>query len=196
MVAMPSDPGFVDSEVTLSFVVGETVSDISRESQAVDYGVGVWSARLVLPKMTDAESRPWRAFINSLKGPLNSFDFAFPDRTAPLGTGNGTPLVNGSSQTGSSIITDGWANSEVVLKAGDLFQIGDYAYEVESDVTSDGSGNATITFNPGLKAAPLDNAAITTTNVTTKMKLTTNAVGFITSLVGHTQVSFIIEEKI
>ncbi len=34
-----------------------------------------------------------------------------------------TPLVNGASQTGSSLITDGWANGAAYLKKGDTFTI-------------------------------------------------------------------------
>ena len=35
-----------------------------------------------------------------------------------------TPLVNGASQTGSSLITDGWASGATTLKEGDVFTIG------------------------------------------------------------------------
>ena len=112
-----------------------------------------------------------------------------------------TPLVNGASQNTTyalskttntqSLITDGWANSTAVLKAGDVFTIaGVYAvnpvpgegttgktalpylqqFTVVSDASSDGSGDATITIAPAIitsgpyqtvSAAPADNAAIT-----------------------------------
>jgi hypothetical protein len=35
-----------------------------------------------------------------------------------------TPLVNGASQTGTSLITDGWASGATTLKKGDIFTIG------------------------------------------------------------------------
>ena len=80
--------------------------------------------------------------------------------TGTFSTGS-TPLVNGAVSNGAlTIVTDGWANSTAVLKAGDVFTIAN-VYEVNpmtrsstgvlkqfvsrDDVTSDGSGNATIT---------------------------------------------------
>lgn len=115
-----------------------------------------------------------------------------------VGAHGGTPLVNGGSQNDtyadtkatnqSILVTDGWSTSTAVLKAGDVFTIaGVYAvnpvpgeskaaydylqqFTVVSDVTSDGSGNATITVSPAIissgayqtvSATPADNAAIT-----------------------------------
>lgn len=81
----------------------------------------------------------------------------------PLG---GTPLVNGASQTGSSLVTDGWtAAAAARLKKGDVFTIAD-VYEVNpqtyvstgrlqrftvtADVSSDASGNVTIAISPAI----------------------------------------------
>jgi len=96
-----------------------------------------------------------------------------------------TPLVNGASQTGTSLVTDGWKASTAVLKAGDVFTIADvYAVNPVSgdstgvlrqfvstaDVTSDDGGAATITIYPGIttsgayqtvSAGPANDAAIT-----------------------------------
>lgn len=111
----------------------------------------------------------------------------------PLG---GTPLVNGASQTSTyanvkdtwvqNLITDGWtAAAASRLKKGDVFTIASvYAvnpvtkdtqaflqqFVVQSDVSSDGSGNLTASISPPIitsgayqtvSAAPADNAAIT-----------------------------------
>ena len=78
-----------------------------------------------------------------------------------VGLQGGTPLANGSgsSQLGSSIITDGWTASTQVLNQGDVIQFANVFavnpqslqtfgtlanFVVTADVTSDGSGNATI----------------------------------------------------
>lgn len=101
----------------------------------------------------------------------------------PLG---GTPLVNGASQTGSSLITDGWtAAAASRLKKGDVFTIANvYAvnpqtrtstgalqqFVVTADASSDASGNLTASIYPPMvasgalqtiNAAPADNAALT-----------------------------------
>lgn len=75
-----------------------------------------------------------------------------------------TPLVNGASQTGSSIITDGWASGASTLKKGDIFTMGgvysinpqSYAsttqlqqFVVTADI-SDTTGAMTIGISPSI----------------------------------------------
>lgn len=101
----------------------------------------------------------------------------------PLG---GTPLVNGASQTGASLVTDGWtASAASRLKKGDVFTIAGVfhvnpqtrqstgvlqQFVVTADVSSDGSGNLTAAISPSIttsgafqtvSGSPADNAAIT-----------------------------------
>lgn len=106
-------------------------------------------------------------------------------QTHTVGAHGGTPLVNGASQTGTSLATDGWSTSTAVLKAGDVITLaGVYAvnpvsgastgvlrqFVVTADATSDGTGEATLSIYPGITASgayqtvtasPADNAAIT-----------------------------------
>ena len=86
--------------------------------------------------------------------------------THTVGALGGTPLVNGASQTGSSLITDGWtAAAATRLKKGDVFTIANvYAvnpqnrtstgrlrqFVVTADSASDGSGNMTIPIYPAI----------------------------------------------
>ena len=107
---------------------------------------------------------------------------------ATLGPRGGTPLVNGGSQTGTSLITDGWtAAAATRVAVGDVFTIAN-VYAVNpvnqastgqlrqfvvvsgSTVASDGSGNLTMTISPAIttsgayqtvNAGPADNAALT-----------------------------------
>lgn len=106
--------------------------------------------------------------------------------THTVGALGGTPLVNGASQTGTSLITDGWtASAATRLKQGDVFTIASvYAvnpqsrettgalqqFVVTSDAASDGSGNMTISISPAITltgayqtvdSLPADNAALT-----------------------------------
>jgi hypothetical protein len=71
----------------------------------------------------------------------------------------GTVLVNGASQTGSSLIIDGLTG---IPSAGDTFKIAgvDKVYTVTADATVT-SGGATLSINPALASSPADNAAIT-----------------------------------
>ena len=71
----------------------------------------------------------------------------------------GTVLVNGASQTGSSLIVDGLTSTP---QLGDIFKIAgvDLIYTVTATPTVT-SGGATIAINPALDSSPADNAAIT-----------------------------------
>ena len=103
-----------------------------------------------------------------------------------MGNYAGTPLVNGASQTGSSLITNGWtASRSGLLNVGDVFTIaGVHAvnpqnylstgslknFVVVSTAASDSGGNSTIVFSPAITTtgpyqnvdtAPANGAAIT-----------------------------------
>jgi hypothetical protein len=71
----------------------------------------------------------------------------------------GTVLVNGASQTGSSLIVDGLTG---VPKVGDTFTLAgvEKIYTVTANATVTGGG-ATLAINPALASSPADNAAIT-----------------------------------
>lgn len=100
-----------------------------------------------------------------------------------------TPLVNGASQTGSSLITDGWASGAATLKKGDIFtvagvfSVNPVSYQstgqlqqfvVTSDI-SDTTGAMTIPISPSIitsgqlqtvSASPADDAVITVLGAT------------------------------
>jgi len=84
-------------------------------------------------------------------------------RLQTVGKQGGSPVVNGSGQTGNSLITNGWTANNAVLNLGDVISIGTLTsgvlavnpqnrqstgalrqFVVTANVTADGSGNATI----------------------------------------------------
>jgi len=71
----------------------------------------------------------------------------------------GTPLVDGGSQTGTSLVVDGLTSAP---QAGDVFQIAgvDLVYTVTADATV-ASGSATLAIDPALDSSPADDAALT-----------------------------------
>ncbi len=71
----------------------------------------------------------------------------------------GTVLVNGGSQTGSSLVVDGLTAAP---QAGDVFKVAgiDKVYTVTTNATVS-SGGATVAINPALASSPADNAAVT-----------------------------------
>ena len=91
--------------------------------------------------------------------------------TAGLFTTGSTPLVNGASQTGSSLVTDGWAASTAIFLKGDIITLASVnavnpqhrqdsgylrQFVVTDDVSSDGSGDATVPISPDINPAATD----------------------------------------
>ena len=120
-------------------------------------------------------------------GRTAGFDFMentlWPSHTP--GTKAGTPLVNGATQTGANLVTDGWTASTAALKQGDVFTIANVfrvhpetkqstgipqQFVATANATADGTGNLTIAISPAIVTAgptqnvsgsPTDNAVIT-----------------------------------
>jgi len=74
----------------------------------------------------------------------------------------GTVLVDGGSQTGSSLVVDGIDDDDYVPQPGDTFTVAgiEQVYTVLSAPTVT-SGSATLSINPSLASSPADNAAVT-----------------------------------
>jgi hypothetical protein len=140
-------------------------------------------------------------YKNGTMGRALGFKFSmdqnvFAPTVGPLG---GTPLVNGASQVGGSLVTDGWTAAALQrLNGNEVFTMpGVYAVNTRSKTStgklqqfvptvaasSDGSGNMTISISPqivisgpkqNVTASPADNAPLTivgTANSTTPQAL-------------------------
>jgi hypothetical protein len=183
---IPSSPKPRSAQVTARSNVGVSRSEFSGVARKQKHAFQGWEIDLDLPPMTGAEAGDWLAFLLKLNGQEGTVLVEDPDRQTANGVATGTPLVKGGSQTGNSLITDGWTISTTdILKAGDLIQIGNYMYMVLNDVNSDGSGDATLDIFPDLRAAPADNAAITVANCKTLMRLSSNSPNWSTNNMKH-----------
>jgi hypothetical protein len=107
-----------------------------------------------------------KGLLGFMDGQVNRIQVGDHSYTGARGALGGTPLVKGASQNGTALITDGWPNSTLVLKAGDLFSFSNGTYselkQVTTDATSDGSGNVTINIAPEIHTSPADNVALVT----------------------------------
>jgi len=166
-------------------------SSFTGDTQTQSHDAGKadkWEGVYVTPLLSPADVAKVTAFLVSLRGQENTFKAFIPDRTRAVNFVEGdwsfdsdeitfdslldtfdaedfpgSALVNGASQTATSIITDGWNFlSQTVLVAGDFFQIEDQLYMALEDVITDGSGNATINFEPAIRTSPADNATVVT----------------------------------
>jgi hypothetical protein len=140
--------------------VVKTLSPFALVEQVQDMGAAKWRIEVSIDPLTRAEAQPWIAFLSALHGPKGTFLFGDEIFKSPInGIPTGTPLVKGANQSGDTLITDGWANSTLVLKAGDMFSVSNRIYRALLDVTSNGSGEATIDIWPRAKL-PADNAPL------------------------------------
>jgi len=136
-------------------------SPLTGATQTLSLPGDKWAFTFIYDFVSRTDADTVAVFMTKLRGMGNRFKTGNPARSTLLGAGGGTPLVKGASQTGASLLTDGWPLSTAILKAGDYFEVNSEYKLVAADVTSDGSGNATITFEPPLRASPADNAPIT-----------------------------------
>ena len=113
------------------------------------------------------------AFLFRLDGKKNRAviqDFGYT-RSGP---GGGAPLVNGASQTGLTLITDGWPNSTTVLYAGDRIGISGQMIPITTDATTNGSGQVNLALAHPILVAPSTNASIEIDDPTARYILSNN----------------------
>lgn len=160
-------------------VVGLNASPFTGQQQVYRHQGQWWEAEVTLPPMKRADAEKVVAFLMKLNGRFGTFLLGDPANTSPRGVGTGTPLVNGGSQTGDTLITDGWTpDTTGILLAGDWIQMGSGSnsrmYKVLDDVNSDAGGNATLTLWPNLRTPATDGDAIIVTNTQTTWRLSAN----------------------
>jgi hypothetical protein len=194
-LALPTVVGIKNIVIAPKSVVAASRSPFTGEQQ-IQKHPGQWlEAQVTLPLMTRAEAEEWFSFFLKLDGKYGTFLMGDPAGETARGIATGTPLVNGASQTGNELITDGWtANQTGILKAGDWIQLGSGAasrlYKNLIDINSDGSGNATLTLWPNLRSSPGDNDPLTISSAKGRWRLTENSVPFSINEAVHYETSF------
>ena len=135
----------------------------------------VWTETWPVLKAGTANVEALFAFVEDARNLLTTFDithYLLPGSgKAPNGTGGGTPLIVGASESGSSIATDGWpATTNGNMLPGDVVTIAglNQLFRCTASVDSDGGGAATLALNPPILAgaSPANNAALTLTSNT------------------------------
>lgn len=144
-------PRLITARAELRSAFGGSVQRINRLGSR-------WAFDVELPPMTHAAALDWVDLLTEADTAILNL----PEPGITIGS-PGTPLVNGASQTGSSLVTDGWTNGYVIPK-GKWFSVSVssllYLYQTTAAVTANGSGQATLTVRPMLRASPADNAAL------------------------------------
>lgn len=158
-----------------------TRSPFTFSTQRFHFTGAAWKIEVEYPPMRREKAEALIATMAKLKGTFGTFLMGDWDGRTPRGIATGTPLVKGGSQTGDTLLTDGWTVSKTgILKQGDYIQIGTTSssrlFKVLDDANSDGSGNASLTVWPpmfGLRSFG-DNAQIFVQDTKTVFSLDTD----------------------
>lgn len=157
-ITLPTSPAPMSITPRLVSARAELRSAFGGSTQRINRLGSRWAFDFQFAPMTAADALAWvSAFTETDTCIMNIVE---PGIT--VGS-PGTPLVNSATQTGSSLITDGWTAGYVIPK-GKWFSVSVssllYLYQTSAAVTANGSGQATLSITPMLRASPADNAAL------------------------------------
>ena len=124
----------------------------------------LWRASLQFNNLSGDDRQEMQAFLVKLNGQEHRFrlhDHSFTRR----GAGGGNLVVNGGSQSGTSLVCDGaTANVSGYLKAGDYISFNNELHMVVAQADSDASGNVTLSIAPPIRKTPPDDTVVTYTS--------------------------------
>lgn len=164
----PSSPAASDIQVQ-SIEPTLVSTTISLKRQVRSRGGQRWMLNVSFPPMTRAEFAPIYAFSVKQKGQYETFTYVPPTISTTRGSSGETPVVNGAISAGAvTASVDGLtASTSNILRAGDFIKFSDHTkiYMVTDDMSSDGSGDATLNFHPAATEAIPDDATITIASV-------------------------------
>lgn len=159
--ALPTTPAFSSYQLGSTDPSNLTISQSGR--RFVDKLPGhLWTIKATYPLLEENDFWTLYAFALKQRGKYGTFTVQIPKTNR--GSYGGTPLVNGASQTGTSLIIDGATPSITGwAKAGDIFNIAGTTkvYLITDDANSDVSGNVTLNLMANLMESPANNAALT-----------------------------------
>ena len=141
---------------------------LSRQIDNQRFG---FTASIIVGKRSDIYGG-LMAFIMKLRSQKENFTIIPPEVEDARGNVSGTVLVNGTHAIGDTTIDiDAMTGT---LKAGDFVKFASHnkVYMVVADATADGSNEATITIEPPLRTALVDDSVVTYDNVPFTVHLT------------------------
>ncbi len=175
-MAVVDFPNIIPENMTWG-LVANTKAFTSQLNQSVQTGElpgSKWISTLTFTNRFGREARALRGFLAGLNGMAGRFRLS-PEDSESIGTALGTGTVNGTGQTGSTLVTDGWdAGQPLLFAIGDYFEVNGELKMITADISSDGSGNATLQFAPPLRKPVSDGNQIVTDNPKVTMMLSSN----------------------
>ena len=123
-----------------------------------------FSFSVTMPPMTKSVFQVYSAFLISKKGGFTAFDFAYPvDNLGANRTSTSVKTRTTHAVGSTAIAIDGLsASTNDVIKGGDLIKFNGHTkvYLVVGDVNSNGAGQGTVTIEPPLQSALVNNEVL------------------------------------
>lgn len=161
VITVPANIGFDGCKIGLLRATAEHRSPFTGKRQVVTSAFALWQFEGTVVPLQGTDAGAARSFLAELRGRANTFRLPIPAAGVPLSLYAGLQgQVSSAGVLGTSVPTSGWSPNAVVFRRGDYFNIGDELKMATADVTANGSGVATIYFEPSLRAAPAINTII------------------------------------
>lgn len=179
----------IDAKFELTTVAAVSTSPFTLAEQSYLHPGARWSGEVELRPYKQDAIGEIKAFLAKLKGKYGTFYYAEPYYfvDGPQGIADGSPLVDGASQTGNTLLVKSApAGRQDWLKAGtDYIQLGtgttSRLYMVTEDASVAPDGSCTITIEPDLRSSPADNAAVVVNGARGAFRLSENTISWTVS---------------
>jgi hypothetical protein len=196
---MPTTPALQSMDITVTNAVATVNSIFTGGTQTQMWpGADMWSGTATYAPLSKQECGPIKAALLQMRGMSNAIQLGDPMWATPLGTPQGSPVVDGSiaiSVGGQTLYTRNWTPSQLnLLRAGDMIQVGYRLYCVLDDVISDSNGKAAISISPSLREIPSDGEIVVTNNAVGLFRLNSNKVTWSSDYTGLIHLSFPVTE--
>lgn len=126
-------------------------SPLTNAIQTTSRKGSLWKASLQFNNLSGDNRKEMQAFLVKLNGQQHRFnlhDHSYVMR----GAGGGTLAVNGSGQTGVTLVCDGaTASVNNYLRSGDMISFNSELHMVVADANSDASGNISLSIAPPIR---------------------------------------------
>lgn len=175
MIKWPDEIRPSDLDWSLSSNSVDFSSPFNGASQTASYPGSRWEASMSFNNLNDWESRKLEVLIAKLDGKAGRIqltDFGRWGRPP-----QGKPVVNGTTNTGTTLVTKEWTPNKRVLLEGDYITVNTELKLITEDIWSDANGNAILEIAPMLRTIPPNGSAIETQNPTGMFRLDDNKNG-------------------
>ena len=140
-------------------------SPLDGTVQTLEMPGAVWELTVSWESLNSDDIRVLAAFLANLRGSAGRFYYSPASWSPRRATGGGSPLINGASQSGSTLATDGWTASGQAMRTGDWLSYEDTLFRrrlhmVTADTNANGAGQASLPITPPIRRAGADNGAV------------------------------------